>query len=755
MNQEFTFADCLRGHQNRARLIGAELAEELEVSHQTIKNWLLGNSLPRYRDQIIKLKGILRLSPDELNMLLKLANHPTINFRSPTQATKNRRPLQVPTRFDNFVNRENEIIQIADALKPGNFITICGLTGMGKSALATEIIWRLLNDSVEAHDYFPNGIISHDFHDENRVDVVFEKVLREMGHAPNSTSFRNAAKRVLENKNILLLLDGGEEADHLEELVSIRGISTILLTTRNRHDAGNIRIDLMPLNKFHSFELLKLWCKNENIEQITFDEFYERVGGHPLAVYLTGRILSAESISLEELLEYINQDDGTQSGIGLHGRYYQLAFLLQKTFESLDEKSAAFLSTLSFLALSPIDLEFVSDVMGIPKTVAGLVAGVLVNIGVLKRDKNYVEISHTIVLQYVKQNLCPSQSAIRNLAKIFSIRIRNYFDSDGGNFLEIDKIVPHLLVFLRNLASRNQHSTIRSLVRTTDQYLGLRSLSTEREEILKIGIRSAEILNDQTEKAYLGNALGLAYLSIGKSDLASEIIAESLTISQTIQHEDLTVLSLTNLGYVHYTIGKDYTKALNMAEQAVTVASDLTALRTKAIAMSNYGLTLEQARELEKAIAFYGKARDIFIDINEPVLAAAVLANLGTVYARLGDYDTGLECYSSGLDVARQYGDEKRTCTGLLHMGHIYHLRKNYTEALAYYFECLKLAEDIHFIREVASSHGSIGRVYARMGKHEEAKVNFTSAIQLFQEIGQKGYENQIRGWLDEITSIM
>jgi flagellar biosynthesis GTPase FlhF len=54
-----------------------------------------------------------------------------------------RPPLQRPPRAEHFTGREKELAQLRQDLQPGRVVTLCGPGGIGKTALATEAIWKL------------------------------------------------------------------------------------------------------------------------------------------------------------------------------------------------------------------------------------------------------------------------------------------------------------------------------------------------------------------------------------------------------------------------------------------------------------------------------------------------------------------------------------------------------------------------------------------------------------------------------------
>jgi len=86
-------------------------------------------------------------------------------------------PLQRPLRPMYFIGREMEIDEILNYLRPGRIITLCGPGGLGKTAIAVEIIWRLSPDD-KPPIVFPDGIVSHSFYDKSGTGLALEHIIR-------------------------------------------------------------------------------------------------------------------------------------------------------------------------------------------------------------------------------------------------------------------------------------------------------------------------------------------------------------------------------------------------------------------------------------------------------------------------------------------------------------------------------------------------------------------------------------------------
>ena len=74
-------------------------------------------------------------------------------------------PLQRPPRVQHFTDRRKELAKLLNDLHPGQVATLCGPGGIGKTALAAEVL-----QDPAVINRFPDGIIFYSFY--GRPDTV-------------------------------------------------------------------------------------------------------------------------------------------------------------------------------------------------------------------------------------------------------------------------------------------------------------------------------------------------------------------------------------------------------------------------------------------------------------------------------------------------------------------------------------------------------------------------------------------------------
>ena len=160
---------------------------------------------------------------------------------------------------------------------------------------------------------------------------------------------------------------------------------------------------------------------------------------------------------------------------------------------------------------------------------------------------------------------------------------------------------------------------------------------------------------------------------IGNNDKALEYFFKSLELSEKMHNKERLAINLGNIGAV-YQEKADYAKALEYDFKALEMDQKLSNKKNVASWMENIGgvyhLMSDSAyakgnqglvKELDlKAITYYNQSLNIFSELEDKVMQAIVLGNMGKIFTQRGKYPEAEKCLERSFAFATEmnYTDE-------------------------------------------------------------------------------------------------
>jgi len=221
--------------------------------------------------------------------------------------------LKLPNN-DGFVGRESELTDLMRCIDTGQCISIKGISGIGKSQLASTLARKLISQGREVCWFSFNDVL-----DRSKFIKILSKYMHEQGDKQISAQLLNSQEELqtigiiqkyIESKNILLFIDSFEKAtssirrmiiDIFVRVSRSKNPGSIILTTINSEDIYSevelklkqiVEFNLAPLN-FESFS--KLMTLDTKVSNKELTKLYEAVGGFPVTtVFLKNLIVGNE-----------------------------------------------------------------------------------------------------------------------------------------------------------------------------------------------------------------------------------------------------------------------------------------------------------------------------------------------------------------------------------------------------------------------------------------------------------------------------
>ena len=159
----------------------------------------------------------------------------------------------------------------------------------------------------------------------------------------------------------------------------------------------------------------------------------------------------------------------------------------------------------------------------------------------------------------------------------------------------------------------------------------------------------------------------------------------------------------------------------------------------RAEALHSFGLTLYYLDELDRALASYAAALELFRAVGDRLGEANTLRAIGDVQSfRKEEMEAALASYAAALELFRAVGDRLGEANTLQAIGDVLRFRDEYDQALAHYGQALELFRAVGARLGEANTLASMSRLALREGREEEARALLQQAVDLHAAIGSR-----------------
>ncbi len=617
------------------------------------------------------------------------------------EATKIRLPLMRPLRAQHFTGRELELTSLLDRLQPGRAVTICGPGGMGKTALASEAIWKMA-PVIAPPERFPDGIIFHTFYHRPQAALALEIFARAYGEDLRPSPYE-AARRALTGRQALIVLDGTEACDDLDTVLSITASCGVLITTRKHSDAPEDFSDLSPLPPEEAVQFLQAWAGTMASDEKICQSICGILGGLPLAIFLAGRYMAHKRQFGSEYLAWLEKTPLAALDMG-EREHRSIPLLMKHSLEQVSNPTRACLGVTGILALRPFEAGIMDIALEISTADANRSLGELVDFGLLIRPDVSYQITHALEHTYARAELPPPSDVLLRLAEYYRELIMKQTPLGLAGYVFLDAQRDHILAVQSACNKTGLWKVVRRITWAVEDYLDLRGHWTDRVAVVQAGLEAAKSDLARYDEAEFLNRLGLAYADLGEPRKAIE----------------------------HY-------------EQALMISREIGDRRGEGNNLGSLGLAYSDLGEMRLAIEYYEQALMISRKIGDRRGEGADLGNLGNAYRNLGETDNAIEYYQQALVIAKEIGDRKNEGNWLGDMGLAYADLGEPRKAIEHYEQALMISREIGDRRGEGNQLGNLGNAYADLGEPHKAIEHYDQARTIFKEIGDwRGEGNSI-----------
>jgi len=657
-------------------------------------------------------------------------------------------PLQLPRRAEHFQDRMSERAWLLAHLHPGQIVTLCGPGGMGKTALVAELLWTLA-PSGTAPTAFPHGIVFHSFYGRPEAAVALEQLARTFGEDPLPTP-AEAARRALGGKRALLVLDGAEEAQDLEQVLAVCASCAVLVTSRRRSDAADpaLLLDLQRLPQEDAVTVVQAWQAQRQTPAAVIERICQLVGGLPLALRLVGSYLALHPNEAEDYLAWLEEDVWQALDQG-NSTHKSVPVLLERSLARLSSDAQTVLEVIGLFALAPFERELIAGVLKLAARATSRALDELVDYGLLVQVGKAYEVSHPLIHTYARQVLLARQVGTQQrllVERFIKVLAEHFPEVTHTNWAICERLVPHIQACTLFI---NQYGVVleaaASLFNQTGWYLVECVRYAEAEPLLQQALVIAEeqLGPDHLDTAVFCGYLGLFYLIQGKYVQAESLFLRALAIREKVlpsEHSAIAV-GLHNLAQLYQIQGR-YEEAELLLQRAFAIDEKVLIPDhpNSAAGLHNLAQLYQIQGRYEEAELLLQRA----LAINEKVLVpdhpstAIILNNLAQLYKTQERYEEAESLYQRALTIKEKVLPlvHPSTAATLDNLGQLYQTQGWYEEAEPLFLRSLAIKEKVlptdH--PETATALNNLGQLYWKQGRYEEAEPLYRRALAIKEQ---------------------
>lgn len=608
-----------------------------------------------------------------------LVNSATISalhiHNGPAQAGR-RVPFDLPPAAEGFYGRQTELQSLTARLTAGKNTVVVGPAGLGKTALAALAVRAVAGGShaMLAASPFPDGIVLLDLY---TLGAAQDQMLHALADKLKGRDFMTTspamerAQDACHALHMLLIIEGGEEADGQEGRADIYSLlnvlpatSTWLLLTRlssqvtSASMAVQIRQNLEPVDAAQLFDFLS----GSRVAPTPRKKVLELLDGHPLALTWAACLLARDEEDPEQLVAEWKHgrlpklSDPASAG-------HTLEWLFGRSTRGLDTATLQVLAAAGLLAHAPFPTAAIvqSGITDDPD-VACEALKTLVRRGLLLRTGDSWQFNHVLGYGYARRETGSDRALRRKLGKWLrhELDTRLSTDESGGTDL-LSNAIGHMSALLRadsdqalwKLLAEQALYDMLSRLRELGQ-LGLAGMVLDAVDgwMNRIPAPEAEQLKWLRERTIFFNQRGAILRARGDLEGALADVKASLAIRQNLSAADPTSVNRQrDLSVSHQSIGAilrargDQDGAKAAFEASLTIQENLAAAdpsnmalqRDLGVSYSSIGGILQEQGNLLAAQAKFEASLAI-----SKKLAAADAGNtlwqrdLGVDYSKVG-----------------------------------------------------------------------------------------------------------------------
>ncbi|WP_327092137.1 tetratricopeptide repeat protein [Nonomuraea sp. NBC_01738] len=692
-----------------------------------------------------------------------LADDPAL---SPVTAPAEARPHRsnyLPFDLPDFSGRTAELEHLAGG--QGTLVTIDGMAGVGKTALAVHVAHRLA-------DRYPDGQVFIDLRahtgGQRPIDTpaALETLLRQLGvpaeRVPATADERGALWRAeLTGRRVLVVLDNAHDAEHVRPLLPGVSDSLILVTSRRRlvELAGAQTLSVGVLAESDAVALFESIVGARAVQEPeAVRQALELCGLLPLAIRVAAaRLQHRPSWTVAYLADRLRDHhkllDGVSAAFALS--YEQVSEAEQRLFRLLglapgrdiDAYGAAALAGLSDdeaedLLESLLDAHMLLQREPGRYTMHDLLRGHARSLTPAGDEEAltrlllyYLHRSHRAMDHLFPHSVRQRAGIPAPASPIAPIRDAEqaigWLDAERANIIETAVHGPEVCLGFLGLAMR--------------PYLERQAHHDDAVRLHDLVLRRSRVTGNREAEARAHSDLGLAYWRLGAYEQAQEHAGQALELCEEPYEQARALLTLGNVALRRRNdeqAERHLSRALDLSRVGADTWGEAHVLGALAVALQRNGSPADARRHLDVALALHRK-------VGNPAGEALVLNQLGVVLRQQGELGLARARHEQAAALYRALGnpaDEAAALNGLAEAA------ADAGRAVTEHTAALTLAGASGNRPESARAHDGLALAHRRLGDHDAARAHGEAALSLYAELSVPE-AGEVRAFLDELVA--
>jgi DNA-binding SARP family transcriptional activator len=641
---------------------------------------------------------------------------------------------QLPADAAVFVGRGAEIDRVTRmiaARPPGAavVVTVEGMPGVGKTALATHIAHRLRGAYPDGQLFldlrgFADGIAPVDPAD------ALDRLLRDLGVAgdaiPAGLAERAARFRTqLTGRRVLVLLDNALDEDQVAPLLPASPDCLVLVTSRRSlgglDNAVPLELPLLSADDGTTLlaRLLEDSGRTDAAARDALAELVELCGRLPLALRLvSARLLHRPSWTVEHLASRL-RDEHARLG-EMYAGARNVGTTIALSYRHLPVEQQALVRTLGRLPIAEVDAHLAAAAAGLDLLSARRRLDRIVDARLLEEPAPGRYRFHDLVRLTARELAGPEDdpaerrrflvaylhtvhravAAVRfgrlpaHLLAVPAPPVVASFDTTTDAEAWLHDQRDNLVTVARHAAETDEHDLTWQLAATVGRLFARGHRCDEWLVTSDLGTRAAAALDEPRAAALMRLDVGNRHYTLGRADRALDDHLAALAIAEAAGDDLLVGYLAAYTGRIHQALGE-----VDRAEEAYGRA------------LGNPGFAADQHE------------------------AAYTHLDLNAIHVMNGRHEMAVGGYRTSIQAARRLGDRNLECFAHYNFAHLLMLRSDLATAEDHARAAVELAARIGYPVREARGWEKLGEILDAAGRTDDAVDAWTRAAGVYESV--------------------